>query len=168
MESPAALAHLREIEQEIAVFMDAIADTDSLVLVTADHGQVDTQPSDAIDIADHPELENHLLLPLCGEPRAAFCYLRSGHANAFRDYVGDRLAERVDLVPSEQLIEEGLFGSGRRHPRFSDRVGDVCLLPRDRFVVRQWLPFEQPHRQIGVHGGLSEAELRVPLCLLRT
>ncbi|NCC28552.1 MAG: alkaline phosphatase family protein [Gammaproteobacteria bacterium] len=168
MESAAALAHLREIEQEIAIFMDAIAATDSLMLVSADHGQVDTQLSDTIDLADHPELADHLLLPLCGEPRAAFCYLRSGHASAFRDYCSDRLAERVDLVPSEQLVEEGFFGAGRRHPRLMERVGDVCLLPGGNGVIRQWLPFEQPHRQVGVHGGLSDAELRVPLCLLRT
>ncbi|MFB1487028.1 MULTISPECIES: alkaline phosphatase family protein [unclassified Thiocapsa] len=168
MESPASLAHLREIEREIASFMHEIADTDSLLLVCADHGQVDTQPSDTIDLAAHPELENHLLLPLCGEPRAAFCYLRSGRAAAFGDYCSDVLADRVDLVPSEQLVEDGFFGAGRMHPRFMERVGDVCLLPKGNGVVRQWLPFEQPHRQIGVHGGISDAELRVPLCLLRT
>jgi hypothetical protein len=168
MESPAARVHLHEIEQEIASFMHEIADTDSLLLVSADHGQLDTQPADAIDLADHPELETHLLLPLCGEPRAAFCYLRSGHADAFRDYFSDVLADRVDLFASEQLVEEGLFGTGRRHPRFMERVGDVCLLPKCNGVIRQWLPFEQPYRQIGVHGGLSDAELRVPLCLLHT
>jgi hypothetical protein len=72
------------------------------------------------------------------------------------------------LFASEQLVEEGLFGTGRRHPRFMERVGDVCLLPKCNGVIRQWLPFEQPYRQIGVHGGLSDAELRVPLCLLHT
>jgi predicted AlkP superfamily pyrophosphatase or phosphodiesterase len=168
MESPAAQEHLFAIEQEIAAFMHEIDDTDSLLLVSADHGQLDTQPADVIDLADHPELENHLLLPLCGEPRAAFCYLRSGHADAFRDYCSDVLADRVELVASEKLVEEGFFGRGRRHPRFMERVGDVCLLPKGNGVIRQWLPCEQPYRQIGVHGGLSETELRVPLCLLRT
>ncbi|UHD15926.1 alkaline phosphatase family protein [Thiocapsa bogorovii] len=168
MESPAAQAHLLAIEQEIATFMHDITDTDSLLLISADHGQLDTSAADAIDLADHPELESHLLLPLCGEPRAAFCYLRSGHADAFRAYCSDVLVNRVDLVASEQLVEEGLFGTGRQHVRFMERVGDVCLLPKANGVIRQWLPFEQPHQQIGVHGGLSEAELRVPLCLLRT
>jgi hypothetical protein len=39
---------------------------------------------------------------------------------------------------------------------------------RDNYVVRDSLPFEKPHSQIGVHGGLSDAELKVPLCLFRT
>lgn len=167
MESRGALAHLREIEQALALFMHEIAGTDSLVLVSADHGQLDTQASDVIDLADHPELEDCLLLPLCGEPRAAFCYVKAGRTETFTSYCRDVLADRIDVVPSAQLVEEGLFGLGRHHPRIMERIGDFCLMPRGRNTVRQWLPFEQPHRQIGVHGGLSEAELRVPLCLLR-
>ncbi len=168
MESQAAVAHLLEIEQALEEFLDEIAGTETLLLVSADHGQLDAVPSDTIDLADHPRLEECLLLPLCGEPRAAFCYLRADRRDAFVAYCHDRLAERVDLVPSRQLVEEGFFGLGRQHPRFMERVGDYCLLPTGRGVVRQWLPFEQPYPQVGVHGGLSDAELHVPLCVLRT
>jgi hypothetical protein len=168
MNSPDAVTHLLAIEQALEGFMEEIADTDTQLLVCADHGQLDTEASDVIDLADHPALESCLLLPLCGEPRAAFCYLRAGHETAFMDYCRDVLSDRVDLIPSEQLMEEGLFGFGQAHPRFRERIGDYCLLPKDRGVVRQWLPFEQPYQQVGVHGGLSDAELMVPLCLLRT
>lgn len=168
MESAAAVAHLMEIEQALEEFLDEIAGTDTLMLVSADHGQLDTVPSDTIDLADHPQLEACLLLPLCGEPRAAFCYLRGDRRDAFVDYCRDVLAERVEIIPSRQLVEEGFFGVGRPHPRFMERVGDYCLLPTGRGVVRQWLPFEQPYAQIGVHGGLSDAELYVPLCVSRT
>jgi hypothetical protein len=65
-------------------------------------------------------------------------------------------------------MDEGLFGFGQTHPRFRERIGDYCLLPKGRGVVRQWLPFEQPYQQVGVHGGLSDAEMMVPLCLLRS
>jgi hypothetical protein len=167
MESPAAQAHLLEIEQAIEMFVQEVAGTDTILLVTADHGQLDSSPSDVVDLADHPTLAETLLLPLCGEPRAAFCYLRPDRSRDFVDYCGDVLGDRIDLIPSRQLVEEGIFGLGREHPRFMERVGDYCLLPKGNGVVRQWLPFEQPHLQVGVHGGLSEAELAVPLCLLR-
>lgn len=168
MESAAAVTHLLEIEQALEGFLDEIAGTDTLMLVSADHGQLDTVPSDTIDLADHPQLEDCLLLPLCGEPRAAFCYLLADRHEAFVDYCRDVLAERVELIPSRHLVEEGFFGVGRPHPRFMERVGDYCLLPTGRGVVRQWLPFEQPYAQVGVHGGLSDAELYVPLCVSRT
>jgi len=168
MESTETADHLGQIEQAIETFLNAIKGTDTLVMVTADHGQIDTTPADILDLADHPELEDHLLLPLCGEPRAAFCYLREGHGAGFTAYCQEQLGDRVDLVPSRALVERELFGLGREHPRFADRIGDYCLLPRGQGVIHQRLPSERPHTQIGVHGGLSRAELMVPLCVFHT
>lgn len=165
MESPQAAAHLREIEQAVTDFLVSAAGSDTLLLVTADHGQVDTLPEDRIDLADHPWLADCLALPLCGEPRAAFCYLRPGRVETFLRYCRDTFQGRLDVVPSRELLEAGLFGPGEPHPRLADRIGDYCLLGRGNAVVREWLPFDERHVQVGVHGGLSEAELRVPLCL---
>ena len=166
MESAAAVAHLAAIEQAIEDFSSAAAGTDSLLLISADHGQIDTTPRDNIDLADHPELADCLLLPLCGEPRAAFCYVRADRSKVFENYCHQVFGDQIDLIPSRQLVEEGVFGFGTPHPRFMDRVGDYCLLPRGNRVIRDSLPSETPHAQIGVHGGLSEAELMVPLCVL--
>ncbi|MGD9172160.1 MAG: hypothetical protein PVI97_19240, partial [Candidatus Thiodiazotropha sp.] len=51
----------------------------------ADQGQVDTGPADRISLDDHPALLEMLSLPLCGEPRAAYCYLQLGCEQAFDD-----------------------------------------------------------------------------------
>lgn len=166
MESDTAAAHLIEIDQAIRDFITEAQGSDTLLLVCADHGQIDTEASDVIDLDQHPVLADGLLLPLCGEPRAGFCYLRSGSEAAFLAYCRDKLSEVVDVLPSRQLVEEGYFGRGDRHPRFMDRVGDYCLIPLGHGVLSQRLPSEEPHRQVGVHGGLSEAELMVPLCVL--
>ncbi|HYN76619.1 MAG TPA: alkaline phosphatase family protein [Lamprocystis sp. (in: g-proteobacteria)] len=167
MGSAVALAHLHGIEQAITDFLAAAAGTDTLVVVTADHGQVDTGPADLIDLKDHPDLAACLTLPLCGEPRAAFCYLRAGRESAFLDYCQGPLAGLTDLCASRDLVDAGYFGLGRPHPRFQERVGDYCLLPREHRIIRQTLPYEEVHTLIGQHGGLSTAELLVPLCLLR-
>lgn len=163
--SPAAVAHLAQIEREIASFLTAAAGTDTLLLVCADHGQLDTTPAAQIDLAAHPELAECLLLPLCGEPRAAFCYVRPARARTFEQYCQQVLTEQVEMIPSQQLVEEGWFGFGTPHPQIFDRIGDYCLLPRGQRVIRDRLPSEKSYVQIGVHGGLSAAELMVPLCL---
>jgi hypothetical protein len=167
MDSAAAAAHLGELEQALSDFLTAASGTDTLILVSADHGQVDSRPADLIDLADHPDLAACLALPLCGEPRAAFCYLRMGRESAFLDYCRDALAGQVDVCPSRALLDAGYFGLGRPHPRLAERIGDYCLLPRDRRIIRQSLPFEETHTLIGQHGGLSPAEMLVPLCAVR-
>lgn len=167
IESAVAVAHLLEIEQALEGFLSCLSGTDTLVLVTADHGQVDTIPADCIDLADHPELTQCLVLPLCGEPRAAFCYLRPGRVDQFNRYCQEVLGDAIDVRPSEELVEMGLFGLGEPHPHLTERIGDFVLLMRGNRVIRDWLPFEKRFQHLGVHGGLSSAELEVPLCVLR-
>lgn len=167
MGTPAAAAHLRLLEQAVTDFLVAAAGTDTLVLVTSDHGQVDVAAADHIDLADHPALAECLALPLCGEPRAAFCYLRSGYEGRFLDYCRGPLAGLVECCPSRVLVEAGYFGQGPAHPRFAERVGDYCLVPTGSRIIRQSLPFEEVKTLLGQHGGLSRTELLVPLCALR-
>jgi len=162
----ATVRHLREIEQALTDFLVQVAGTDTAVVVTADHGQVDTSAPDRVDLADHPSLARALVLPPCGEPRAAFCYLRHGQLDAFSDYCLSRLGEHLEVVRSAELVARGLFGLGEPNPRLAERIGDLTLLMRGTSVLVERLPSEAPHLQVGAHGGLSRAEMLVPLSVL--
>jgi arylsulfatase A-like enzyme len=134
---------------------------DSVVIVTADHGFIDVE--DTIDLDDHPALRETLLLPLCGEPRSAYAYVRAGREGPFEDYVRGRLGDRVRLFRSEDILRRGWLGPGPAHPALADRLGDYVLLPRGGTILRDWLRGEERYAHVGVHGGLSAAEMIVPL-----
>jgi hypothetical protein len=38
---------------------------------------------------------------------------------------------------------------------------------KENYTLKDWLLGERRHTQVGVHGGLSEAEMEVPLIFLR-
>ena len=164
IESQHALTHLRQIELGLEDFIGNVAGSDTLVLVSADHGQIDTTEADQVWVNDHSDLADCLTLPLCGEPRAAFCYVHPDRADRFETYCRDVLGERFTLHRSRDLLAAGLFGLGTPNPRLAERIGDYTLIARGNNVIRERLPFEEPFEQIGVHGGLSAAELMVPLC----
>ena len=42
-------------------------------------------------------------------------------------------------------------------------MGDYVLLLRENYILKDRLPGERAFRHIGVHGGLSEDEVLVPL-----
>lgn len=164
----------REVQQELerldAAFgrlLAELAGTDSLVLATADHGFVDTRPDTVIDLAAHPALAATLALPLCGEPRVAYCYVKPGQGAAFERYVESRLAHAASVRASAELLAEGWFGRGTTHPRLAERIGDYVLVMKDGFAIRDLLHGERRHAQIGVHGGTSEDEMLVPLVVAR-
>jgi hypothetical protein len=149
-------------------FLEDIQGSGSLVLVTADHGFIDTVADDVVDLDTHPELRETLRLPLCGEPRAAYCYVRPGRTAEFEAYVRGRLAKRALLMKSEETIRLGWFGPGEAHPELPGRVGDYTLIALGRTCLRDWVPGEERYAHIGVHGGLSAAEMRVPLIFARS
>lgn len=147
-------------------FLESVRGTGTVVLVTADHGFIDTTPADTVDLDDHPELRQTLVLPLCGEPRVAYAYVRSGGEGDFKGYVRERLADWVDCYRSRDLIEQGWFGPGPNHPTLVDRVGDYTLVAKGRTILRDWLPGEERYVHVGVHGGVSAAEMQVPLVVV--
>lgn len=153
----------RALDAMFAQLVDLAAAHDSLILVTADHGFVDTAPEETIDLADHPRLRETLVLPLCGEPRAAYAYVRAGREAQFEAYVRETLDNRVRVIRSADAVARGWLGPGAPHPALLDRLGDFILLPRGRTTLRDWLLGEAHHVHVGVHGGVSAAEMTVPL-----
>jgi hypothetical protein len=71
-------------------------------------------------------------------------------------------------VPSATLVEQGWFGPGTPHPRLAERVGDVAIVMRERYTLKDWTPGEGRHLHIGNHGGTSEDEMLIPLILEET
>ncbi|MFO1204662.1 MAG: alkaline phosphatase family protein [Burkholderiales bacterium] len=156
-------AELARIDGAFDSLVRALRGTDTTLVLTADHGFVDTTPETRVALQDHPELAAMLTLPLCGEPRVAYCYVEPERVRDFEHYAATRLAAGFTLVRSRDLIEEGWFGPGDPHPRLAERVGHYVLLGRDNWTLTDLALGERPHVQIGVHGGATADEMLVPL-----
>lgn len=160
--------HFDQLDVGFARFLDRIEGSGTTVVVTADHGFIDTGPDRLVQLESHPELASTLALPLCGEPRVAFCYVHPDRHERFKEYVEDRLGYCADIYRSEQLVEQGFFGFGKPSPRLLDRIGHYALVMKDRYVIKDWIPGERRYVHIGVHGGVSEEEMYVPLIVVET
>jgi predicted AlkP superfamily pyrophosphatase or phosphodiesterase len=168
MESETALIHLKEIDRGVADLLNGIQRSDVCLIVTADHGFVDTDDGSWVNLSDHPELAETLVAPLCGEPRAAYCYVDAHRHQDFETYVRERLSDKCEIYSSQDLIARGFFGRGEPHPRLSERIGHYCLIMKENYAIRDRLATEkQGKMMIGVHGGTSSAEMRVPLALFQ-
>ena len=81
----------------------------------------------------------------------------------FETYVQQELSQQTWLYDSQTVLERGWFGSAPPHPGLGQRIGDYILVMKENWTIKDWLPGEQRHRQIGVHGGISPDEMTVPL-----
>lgn len=156
-------AHYRQLEQGIERLLGNIQGTDTLLLVTADHGFIDTSEQQMITVNDHPRLHETLVLPLSGEPRVAYCYVAPHKVEQFCNYIEDNFAAQLECVASADLIAQGAFGLGAPHPLLHERVGHYTLLMKDNYIIKDWLAGERRFFNLGVHGGTSAREMYVPL-----
>lgn len=166
--SPAVRDHLRALDAAFEELLGRLAGTDTLVLLTADHGFVDVDPAAVVYVRDHAPLHESLQVPLCGEPRTAYCYVSPRHADRFTEHVAAELAAQAVCVESARLVDEGYFGPGPPHARLLDRLGSHTLLMRDGCAILDTLPGEPRRAPLGMHGGGSTAELNVPLVVAET
>ena len=155
------------LDEAFGRFLAAIAGSDSAVVVTADHGFIDRSPDRLLELDDYPELARMLVLPLCGEQRVVYAYVRPECCQDFEALVTTRLGAAAALFRSQELVDAGWFGLGRPDPRLLDRIGHYTLVMRGNWTLADLLPGEKRHAMIGVHGGVSAAEMTVPLIVAR-
>ncbi|MBP1693826.1 MAG: uncharacterized protein H6Q37_1709 [Chloroflexi bacterium] len=131
----------------------------TLLLLTADHGAVQTQPDPYYDLRNHPNLTRRLHLQPTGESRLAYLYIRPGQSEAVREYIERTWPNQFRLFDSAYAIESGLFGPGKPHPGLIDRVGDLVVAARGEAYL--WWA-DKVNQLVGRHGGLSQQEMIVP------
>ena len=163
-QSAEAFREFERIDAAFGALLSRLSGSDTVVLATADHGFMDSPPEHSLVLPER--LAAQLRFPLCGERRVVYCHVHE--PDRFMHDAKAWLGERADVRPSRELVEEGWFGPGTAHARFAERVGDVTLVLRDRYTLKDWLPGEPRHLHIGNHGGTSEDEMLIPLILEET
>ncbi|UCF27588.1 MAG: alkaline phosphatase family protein [Chloroflexota bacterium] len=145
-----------------ALFLDQLNPairTDTLLILMADHGQINTQPDPHYDLSNHPGLTRRLHIMPTGENRLAFLYLRPGQGEAAREYIERTWPGQFAFLDPVFAVEAGLFGIGEPHPRLFDRIGDLIVVARGS--AYWWWSKGRDHLE-GRHGGLSADEMLVP------
>lgn len=162
-DSAAAQAIFGRIDRAFARLCQRFERRNIEIVVTADHGFIDSPPELQVHLDDHPDLKSMLATPLFGERRTVSCNVRPGAESEFETAAVASLAGRAVVHRSQALIKFGLFGPGRAHHRLRERLGSHVLLMEEGWTLIDTLADEKPHVMLGVHGGLSAREMWIPL-----
>lgn len=161
--SDKAQAVVTELDRWFRRLHKALAERGVLLVVTSDHGFIDVPSHLRFHLDSLPQIAGCLDRPLCGGPRTPFAYVKPECEEAFAGLVEGRLGAHFVAVPSAELVQAGWFGPDAPEPRLLSRLGTHILLPKSSAYLVDHLPGEYLAPLIGVHGGMSSAERRVPL-----
>lgn len=162
--SKQALEHYKKLDKKISTFAKNTKNVD--IIVTADHGHIDTEKGKTILLNNHPKLIETLERPLSGEPRAAYCYVKRGKEKLFEKYVKKHFGKYCYLFKSKDIADKGWFGPNASSKLF-ERIGDYTLIMKDNYIIKDIIIGEVNRHLVGNHGGLSSEEMFVPLIVIK-
>jgi hypothetical protein len=160
---------LGRLKRELIDRLDPAVAERTLLILTADHGIVDTVPEEndvMTEWDEWPALRETFRRDDAGEPRLPTGSPRNVHFHI----QPERLAAAREIVESnlggavctrEEALERGLFGPGEPSALFERRCGDLIAVHRNRGV---WW---DEMGSVGMHGGLTREEMLVPFAAAR-
>lgn len=140
----------------------ASLDGDTLVIITADHGQ---RTISMKCVEDYPRIAECLALPPSMEPRCLSLFLRGEYKDTFTERFTQAFGDEFMLFTKAEALEKGLFGPGKPHPKALDFIGDyiAAAVGGTTLCVRDnkggFNDFKSSH------AGLDAREMTVPLIL---
>ena len=164
---PITRQHLQAIDEAMGQLVKKLHRHDATLLVTADHGLVDTPMQHRINLARVPGLYDCLAMVPAGDARSVHCFVRPRREADFLQIVETALAAWCVCIAGETILESGLYGPGAEHSALRGRLGDYVLLARDAVAFSAPLWGGDGLGMVGNHGGMSAREMRVPLYVIR-
>jgi hypothetical protein len=151
---------LAHVDAQLARLAALVPD-DCAVLITADHGMVDSSGDDRIDMAADPALAAGVRL-LGGEPRCRQLYVEDGATDDVAATWTEVLGDRAAVWTRTSAVSAGLFGPVRVEAE--PRIGNVVVAMRSTFTVVDSRTMSSSQLAlVGQHGSLTSDEVGVPL-----
>ena len=151
---------LEELDGHLARFAASLP-KDCGLIVTADHGMIDSAPEQRLFIDEYVD-QGGLLEWFGGDTRVAYLYLKDASATkSFQARLESQNA-LFQAVTAEDAIEANWFGPVGELAL--QRMPELILLARSNFTLfHSVFSKKRSIEMTAHHGGLSSSELRIPL-----
>ncbi len=138
----------------------AVLPPGSVLLVTADHGQIEV--GNRVELLGRDAM-SHVRF-FSGEGRFRWVHAKPGATGDLAALLTEQYGDSTWVRTREQLVDDGWFG-GPLADGFADRLGDVALIPFEPIAFVD--PADTGENRLACrHGSLTTDEMLVPLVAL--
>lgn len=141
--------------------------TDTLFIVSADHGLIDVEPTTWLN--DYESLTECFIMPPCIENRALSFFIKPELKMEFKTRFNQFFSNDFLLLTKNEAFKKGLFGLGTSHPKTLDFVGDYLACATGTKVLGYHsLTQHKKFDFTATHAGLTKEEMLVPLIIVES
>lgn len=155
-----------EVKKQVLMLRDTLADESvqdgqTLFMLIADHGHHDAPHDiDLMNDAAMQPFKEAMMTGLSGDGRLGYVHLRDGYRQQAIDVLNEHYADRLAWMSSAEAREAGFFGPAPFAPDVDRRSGDLILIPRRDYVLRDPSVAHLP--LVSWHAGLDAYEMLIP------
>lgn len=153
-----AVSTLRELEKAVGELAAELSDT--LLLITADHGHINSPKA---VVTDYPDITECLVRMPSIEPRCLNLFVREGMDEQLKTAFKEHFDGKFLLMSKAEVKERELFGKGSPHPRFDEMLGDYIAVAVDDVSIYN----RSCKNFVGAHAGLTRDEMIIPLIAVK-
>lgn len=146
---------LRDIESQTEDFARRLPG-DTLLLITADHGHIDSPKA---VITDYPDIMECLIRMPSIEPRCSNLFVKEGMDEQLKRAFAEHFPDDFILISKSEAFERELFGKGMPHPRLNGMVGDYLAAAVGNISLYN----KKSKNFIANHAGLTRDEMEIAL-----
>lgn len=168
------LAVSHALEHGLTSKIDRKTASETLVIITADHGHTTLNPKHTIYLNKYKKLNeyyergrNGRIIPPTGSPRDVFLHIKKAKLEEAHKFLSKKFSKIAKVMKTSDAIKMGLFGYGDRSKNFIDRAGNILMLPYNNKSI--WYEHTKGDKfdLIGMHGGLNKEEILIPFAAAR-
>ncbi len=158
---------IKDAENNIQVLIDKLQSTNSLIIISADHGHKDI--SIVYDVINIPELQECFLLPPSLESRSVTFWIKDSKKVQFETYFKQHFKNEFLLLTKEDFLFQHYLGYGTTHPKINDFLGNYVAISIDSSILKLGtkLSVDKPKKK-STHCGLTRDEMIVPLIVIES
>lgn len=151
-------------ERTIEKMCEELKGTDSLIIISADHGHKDIEKT--YNILDMEEIQDCIIMPASFESRAVTFWVKEDKKKKFEDFFLNNLKEEFILYTKKEFLDNNLLGYGEKHRKIDDFLGDYIAIAIGSSIIKLETNISRIKKnKKSTHCGFTVDEMEVPIII---
>ena len=148
-------------EKNIEKLCGRLENSDTLVLVCADHGHQGINKT--YSVLEMDELQDCIYMPVSLESRCPTFWVKENKKEKFEKYFEENLKDEFILYTKEEFLKNKFLGEGNMHPKIDDFIGNyIAIAISDSIIKLETYLGKAKGNKKSTHCGFTPNEMEVP------
>lgn len=163
--SKEVIQFIKDTENKIENMCKQLENTDTLFIISADHGHKDVK--NAYSILDLKEIQDCIIMPPSLDARALTFWVKEDKKKQFEEYFKTKFKDEFLLFTKEEFLNKHILGYGTPHKKIDDFLGNYIAISISDSIIKLGTKVSKDrYNYKSAHCGFTKEEMEVPVIIV--